>query len=187
MKLVYAMKDKIYPCHVVTEVIDPKICAMNGWTQTAHPGATEQDQMVFAVLDSIQVDIGWRVYADKMLPPGVPALEDVKIDKLKEIATARLETEEGGVRFAGLLVHTDDKSQAKLTSAFVTYQAIGAISPDWKCADGWLPITGINDLMAMAMAVQAHVQNCFIAEKALAAQVEAATTIEQVRALSWKA
>ena len=129
---------------------------------------------------------GWIFICGRYMDPKkASTLKAVKDEKLSEIADARWENEVGGIEYEGLKVYTDRDSQAKYTGAIVAYDAVHVLPAAWKCEDGWLPINTIEDLIGLAMAVQQHVQNCYLREGALQQAIAAASTIEAVRAISW--
>ncbi len=112
-------------------------------------------------------------------------LDRVKQDKLAEIAEARYEAEIAGVEKDGSLIRTDRQTQAMISGA-----ALKAIRDDtyvcrWKTANGFVTL-GAEDIIAVADTIRDHVQSCFDREAVLADQVEAATTLEAVRAITWE-
>ena len=119
-------------------------------------------------------------------PPGVEptTLGSAKQAKLEEIAAWRFLRETGGVQFNGATIKTDRESQATVNGAFASLQAGLVSSIDWKAANGvWVTLT-LTEMTAIAQAVASHVQASFTAEKQLADQVAAATTIEEVNAIA---
>lgn len=117
-------------------------------------------------------------------PPEPPmTLDRAKALKLQELAAWRFERETAGVSFGGAKIKTDRESQATISGAFASLQSGLIQSVDWKAADEqWVTLT-ITEMTAIAQAVAAHVQASFTAEKQLAAQVAAASTIEAVQAI----
>ena len=113
----------------------------------------------------------------------LPTLEELRARKLAELAGLRWEKETGGTLFNGMPVATDAVSQTKYIGAVVGAQ----IDPDavinWKMADGSFVTLDAQAIIAVAMAVRAHVQACFDNEALLKAQVEAAATAEEIAAV----
>lgn len=115
-------------------------------------------------------------------PPPTPTLASVKADKLAHIAFWRFAQEVGGVTVGVTRILTDRESQATVSNAFTSLTAGLITHVDWKSASGFVSL-GLPEITAIAQAVAQHVQACFTAESLLVAEVEAATTIEQVEAI----
>jgi Domain of unknown function (DUF4376) len=114
--------------------------------------------------------------------PAPVTLSTAKRDKLAEIAQWRYERETSGVLFQGIRVRTDRESQATINGAFASLQAGLIDAVDWKASgDVWITL-GLPEMTAIAQAVATHVQTSFSLEKQLAAELNALTTIEAVRA-----
>lgn len=110
-------------------------------------------------------------------------LTSAKRDKLAEAAAFRYAKETSGVVLGGARILTDRESQATVNGAFSSLQAGLIQSVDWKAGNGvWVTLT-LTEMTAIAQAVAAHVQSCFTQEKALAEQINAATTIEAVQSI----
>lgn len=121
-------------------------------------------------------------------PPDEPmTLERAKAEKLDELAAARYIREVGGITIGGARIKTDRESQATITGAFISLSQGLTQTIDWKAEGGqWVTLT-LADITPIAQAVVAHVQACFTTESQLAAQVNAATTIEAVQAITFPA
>ena len=114
-----------------------------------------------------------------------PTLEDVKTAKLAELASARYTEEVGGIVVGGVTIATDRESQSMLTGAYVSLKQGLMQSVNWKGDDGWVTAT-LTEIEPIAQAVGQHIQACFTKEGQLAAQVKAATTMEEVNAIVWQ-
>lgn len=139
-----------------------------------HPVARDEGPTAFTELENGS----WVVRA------ALPTLEELRARKLAELAGLRWEKETGGTVFNGMPVATDAVSQTKYIGAVVGAQ----IDPDavinWKMADGTFVTLDAQAITAVAMAVRAHVQACFDNEAELKAQIEAATTADQISAVN---
>lgn len=112
-------------------------------------------------------------------------LERAKAEKLAELAADRYAREVGGITIGGASIKTDRESQGTVTGAFISLSQGLATSIDWKADNGqWVKLTAA-EITPIAQAVVAHVQACFTAEAQLAAEVNAATTIEAVQAITF--
>ena len=113
----------------------------------------------------------------------LPTLEERRAQRLADLAALRWQKETGGTTFNGMPVATDAVSQTKYIGAVVGAQ----IDPDavinWKMADGAFVPLDAQAITAVAMAVRAHVQACFDNEAELKAELEAATTAEEIAAV----
>jgi hypothetical protein len=118
-------------------------------------------------------------------PPGVEptTLGSAKQAKKAEIAAWRYMEETKGVVLNGSTIKTDRESQATISGAYSSLKDSLITSVDWKTAEGAFVTLGVTEIAAIAQAVAQHVQGSFTAEKVLAQQVDAATTIEEVQAV----
>ena len=107
-------------------------------------------------------------------------LADCQAAKKAEIANARWHAETSGV--SGL--RTDRESQAMITGAALKAMQDDTYSCRWKTEAGFVEMTAAQ-ILAIADAVREHVQGCFDREAELLALVEAATTPEEVEAVTW--
>jgi hypothetical protein len=152
--------------------------AMHTWTAPPkYDPATEIPQWV---------DGKWRIVLLASLLPPVPTLEEVKADKLAELAQARWEQETGGLTLPdGTTIKTDRESQALLTGAAFSMYADPTARVEWKADKGkWVDLDSKQALM-IAGAVRAHVQGCFSRERDLSEKVNACGTVEEVGGVVW--
>lgn len=134
--------------------------------------------------ERVVVPVGTAGSYEPPVPPPV-TLESAKEAKLAELADWRYRQEIGGVNFFGARIKTDRESQATVNSAFTSLSQGFITSIDWKAAGGvWIQL-GLEQIRPIAQAVAAHVQACFTAEKNLAAEINALTTIEEVEAFQF--
>lgn len=100
-------------------------------------------------------------------------------------AARRYAVETGGIEVEGARIRTDRESQALLTGAYLRAQADPSAHVSFKAVDGFVTL-GAEQIQAIALAVGAHVQACFVAEAtvdaALAAHPPTMTTRAQVDA-----
>jgi hypothetical protein len=119
--------------------------------------------------------------------PGIRALTRLGYEqekKLREIAERRWQEETGGIEVQGMSLDTGRESQALITGAALQATIDEGYSCRWKTAQGFAALTAAQ-IVAVAVAVRQHVQQCFDKEAGLAAQVMAAEDAEAVRAISW--
>lgn len=111
------------------------------------------------------------------LPGELPEVQ--MSDVLANLKAARDAALSGGVTVNGISVQTDNLSQQRLTAAALAAQIDPAGTVRWKTADGFVTLTAAQ-IVAVAMAVRAHVQACFDREAELMAEIEASDTPEAV-------
>jgi len=108
-------------------------------------------------------------------------LEEAKQQVLGELADRRWKAEEGGTTLNGAVVATDRTTQAKVTAAYIKATADSAYTiAAWKGADGTFSPLDAATIIAIADAIEAHVQACFSNEADLAEQISAATTLTEL-------
>jgi len=115
---------------------------------------------------------------------GETPLALAKTKKLHELAAARYAAEIAGVTVNGATVGTDRESQAMITGAALAATQDTDYTCRWKTENGFVTLTAAQ-IVAVAMAVRAHVQAQFDREADLANQVAAAETVEAVEAIRW--
>lgn len=113
-------------------------------------------------------------------------IDEVRTNKLNELANIRYMQEISGVDINGIHIATDTNSQAKITGAALqAYVDPNYVCNNWKQSDGsFISITS-EQILAIAAAVRAHVQSCFDKEAAKVALVHAATTKEEILTITW--
>lgn len=106
------------------------------------------------------------------LPYIGPSLEDQRVNALVALKARRDLVMESGLTINGVHVQTDDLSQQRLTAAALAAQLDPASTVRWKTADGSFVTLNSSQIIAIAMAVRAHVQSCFDREAELAEQIK---------------
>jgi hypothetical protein len=107
------------------------------------------------------------------------SVEQVKQQKLQEIATKRYEKETGGITLGESKITTDRQTQATITSALLRLQRKPEELIDWKGEAGWTQLNKAA-VEVIADAVGDHVQACFTAEKNAVQALEALSTFDEV-------
>jgi len=125
--------------------------------------------------------------ADGYVRDGLGAM---KLRKKSESASSRYEQEMGGFQLppeqGGLFVRTDSRTRTLLNAAALraasdpTYKV-----ENWKTAEG-LFITLTNAMiLTLNGAVEQFIAGCFAKEAALNGQIDAATTVDEIKAINW--
>ncbi|MFE3968387.1 DUF4376 domain-containing protein [Stenotrophomonas sp. YIM B13575] len=99
--------------------------------------------------------------------PLVPlkSLTEVKEDLLAAATAERWNRETGGIVLGGVQVGTTLDDQNRLSGVLSAIQLGGLESVDFKAQSGWVQLTAA-ELQGIALAISAHVQACFTAERA---------------------
>lgn len=116
--------------------------------------------------------------------PPEPTLDELKTLKKSAIAAARYAAETAGTTVNGVLIDTGRDSQALITGAAVAAMLDENYSLNWKTTAGFIHLTA-PEIIAVAQAVRAHVQNCFDREGELVALIDAAQTKDELNAIKW--
>lgn len=117
---------------------------------------------------------------------------ELTADVLKSVAAAkRWEVENGGCAVAGFgVVPTDERTRAVLTAAYIKASTNPAYTiPKWKVGPGSYVTLTAAQIIAMANAVEAHVQACFSVNGDVDDEIDAETitTLEAIDAAAWPA
>ena len=123
--------------------------------------------------------------AAKDVPSGAPYeivdASEIPVDRgaalaqaLANLKLARDAAIARGIEVNGLHVQTDDLSQSRLTAAALAARLDPEATVRWKLATGAFVELTAPQIIALALAVRAHVQACFDREAELAAQIRAA-------------
>lgn len=114
-------------------------------------------------------------------------LEDLKVQQWLTIKAARDEAEFGGFAWDGSVFDSDPQSQSRIQGGvqLATMAAEQPFSIDWTLADNTVRTLSAPDMIAVGVALGAHVQGVHATARALRAQIEAATTAAEVEAISW--
>jgi hypothetical protein len=110
-----------------------------------------------------------------------PTFDQVKAQKLNELAAYRYGKETAGVSIGGMTVKTDRESQSMLAGAKVYSDMNESVLIDWKAENGWVQIDR-TVILAVSQAVATHIQACFSREKVHGEAIEALTTVEDIAA-----
>lgn len=112
-------------------------------------------------------------------------LEEAKQYKKDEITQKRYEEENSSVTLEnGIIIRTDKISQSVLASAMMIAKEDPTYTVNWKGANGWITLDA-SGLLEVATIVRQHVQSCFDKEKSLHEQIDACTTMDEVKAIQW--
>lgn len=118
-----------------------------------------------------------------------PTLAALKAARWLYIRTQRDAAEFGGFAWDGSMFDSDSASQARIMGA-VQMATLAAAQQqpfeiDWTLADNTVRTLDGADMVAVGLALGAHVAATHAAGRALRADINAATTAEQVAAVVW--
>ena len=111
-------------------------------------------------------------------------LEQAKAKAMADMAARRYEVEVGGIEVNGMEVATDRDSQGLVLGAAFAASMDPAYVVKWKTADGFVDLDAAT-VIALAQAIRAHVQAAFDREAQVVALIDAAATVEEVKAIEW--
>lgn len=153
---------------------------------TIPKGAVKVDEELWQRLIQ-EVDGVWTLGKDgtiSKVAPAPPTPEEVARQLTLTIANTRYQHEIGGITIQGMSIATDDRSKALIASAALQ----GMRNPEhvlkWKTSDGFVEITG-SQLLAVADAVNEHVQACFGREHELLTALNAGEFTEAMLGEGW--
>lgn len=123
----------------------------------------------------------WTASGGAITPYAAPP-----IDLYAYAAAKRWAVQSGGISVGGVSVDTGDASRSMIADAVAYVQAAGGASIAFKATSGWVTLTS-GEVVAIGLAVGAHVQACFAAERAIAAAISAGTvtTTAEIDAWAW--
>lgn len=111
-------------------------------------------------------------------------LAEQKAQKVQDLAARRYQAETGGTTLGGTPIATDRTTQGKVTAAYVKASADSNYTiAAWKGTDGTFSPLDAATIMAIADAIEAHIQACFAREATLSGQITAATTQAELDAV----
>lgn len=111
-------------------------------------------------------------------------LEELKIAKKSEIASARYDYEISGITFKNVHVTTDREDQAMITAIALSATLNNAFTTVWKGSDGYIDLNA-QEVLTLAYLVAEHVEAAFAEEKRLAELIDSAQTEEELNAIVW--
>ena len=77
-------------------------------------------------------------------------------------AFKRWQKEQGGITLtSGIAIKTDDRSQAKITGAYLATQINPAVTTAWQAADGSVQDLTAAQIEAMNSELLTHINGCF--------------------------
>lgn len=114
-------------------------------------------------------------------------LDEAKAAKIRELESARYQAEVAGIELPdGKFVRTDKETQAELGKALSIISTVNpALEIDWKFPSGEVLHMDATQIQEIAGVVFTHVQQTRTAYKDKAALVEAATTKDELDAITW--
>lgn len=124
---------------------------------------------------------GWTVTATR-------TVQDVDLDVARRTAKGLVKVKRDIAMNAGIvwnshIVQTDEDSRREMTGAVVAMNEAGLTEQAWRMMDNSLVILSDVDFKAMALAVRAHVNNCYVNQAQIEAQINACTTIVEVKSV----
>lgn len=117
------------------------------------------------------------------VPPPTP-LEYARAQKLQALEAQRFAVETGGMMIGEVTIRTDRETAAIIMAAYVSAKDDpDFVVANWKVATGVFVALDAATIIAIALALRAHVQAAFDREAELSAAIMAATTHEDLDAI----
>lgn len=116
-------------------------------------------------------------------------LSTARRHKKSEIASARYNAEFGGFTEpnTGIFVRTDGRTRTLLNAAMLRAKDDPSyVIENWKTSDGSFITLDAATVLALDSAVHTFIESQFAKEAALSAQIDAATTRSEIRAITWE-
>ena len=112
------------------------------------------------------------------------------LDAGKEIlrdhfAERRYDFEVGGIDVNGVAVRTDRFTVERIYQARFLAKEDSAFTTDWKLGDGTFLTIDAPTIIGLSDAVTEHLKEAFTKEKVVNGSIDAATTVEEVKAVQW--
>jgi hypothetical protein len=111
----------------------------------------------------------------------IKSAEDARAELVAAATEQRWLHETGGILINGVRVGTNLDDQNRLSGVLSAIQLGGLESVDFKAQSGWVQLTAA-ELQGIALAISAHVQACFTAERAHHEAIEQLQTQAEVDA-----
>lgn len=110
------------------------------------------------------------------------SLERAKEQALSDIASKRYDVEVGGVDLNGTVVSTDRESQNKYIAVRIIAKEDPAYTVTWKTLNGFVTLDATS-IISIADGVRNHVQSCYDREAELAALIDGAADLTELRTI----
>jgi hypothetical protein len=112
-------------------------------------------------------------------------LEGAKKVSRKYFANKRYQFEVGGIDVGGLEVRTDRLTVSRIYQADHLASADPTFATEWKLGDGSFITVDATLIGQLSASITSHIQNSFSRERIANQGVDAATTIEELKAVEW--
>lgn len=125
--------------------------------------------------------------ADGTYSEYVPALDELKTQKMQTLKTKRDALEVEPIEYAGNLFDYDDKARDRINAAIIALDIAGeGASLSWTTANNTEAIVTANDLRAIIAAVAVRSNELHVKYRQLKEQVEACMTQEELEQVVWE-
>lgn len=134
---------------------------------------------------------GWLLsYWKAAAPPPPRTLEEAKADKKKQMDSRRTLYEHTTFEYLNKPIATDPLSLSRVAIATFSAQNAIAINDtgfeiEWPCKDGTIITLTAQEMIDMTTAMATLANGLYLQAKARYAEIDAATTIEEVDAVEW--
>lgn len=128
-------------------------------------------------------------FTGSTIMPEVSDLEKEKLKKWFEIKLERNRREFGGFTWGGSIFDSDSTAQSRIQGgvqlATIAQASNQPFTINWTLQDNSVIALNGTQMIQVGMALAQHVQTLHETARVLRAQVDAATTVEQIEAINW--
>lgn len=112
-------------------------------------------------------------------------LAQIKAVRWNKIKRSRTEAEEAGFTWDGSTFDSDEVSQRRIGDAVTMAGIVPGFTIDWTLADNTVRTLSAADMVNVGLSLSQHIQAVFQRGRARRAEIEAATTKQEVNAIDW--
>lgn len=112
-------------------------------------------------------------------------VDGAKVFSRDYFASKRYDFEVGGIVWNGIDVRTDRFTVERIYQARFLAKEDASFITDWKLGDGTFMTIDAPTIIGLSDAVTAHLKDAFSKEKVVNTSIDAATTVEEVKAVQW--
>jgi hypothetical protein len=145
--------------------------------------------IVFVEITGMPVEEGWDYDGTTFIAPAQPTLLETQDKQWEQIKAERDRREQSGFPYMGKTFDSDALSVQRISIAAQAAQAAisanQAFSIDWTCADDSVLTMTAQDMISVPVALAQYSDSLHQTARGLREQIYAATTADEVQAITW--
>lgn len=142
-----------------------------------------------SAIDNMLISVFNSPFYQGTVIDAIQSLDSIKVRKWAIIKQIRNSVEMGSFNWNNLLFNSDYISQSRIQGATqLATLALMNQQPfviEWTLADNTVQTLDAEQMISVGQAMANHINECHIKARALRQQIEAATTKEEVEAVTW--